>query len=169
MTSAELLTEAFGRVGSLCRRALDGCDEALLAGRPDAAANSIAWLVWHLTRIQDDHVAKAAGSEQRWTSGGWCERFDLPFAPAATGYGHGPDEVALLGAVPGELLLGYHETVLVATLAFVGGLADGDLDRVVDTSYEPPVTLGVRLVSVLSDNLQHAGQAAYAKGILTRR
>jgi hypothetical protein len=29
------------------------------------------------------------------------------------------------------------------------------------------VTLGVRLVSVLSDDLQHVGQAAYVRGLLS--
>jgi hypothetical protein len=37
---------------------------------------------------------------------------------------------------------------------------------VVDASWDPPVTLGVRLVSVISDDLQHAGQAAYLRGMI---
>ena len=48
-------------------------------------------------------------------------------------------------------------------------LTDDDLDRIVDTSWDPPVTLGVRLISVLSDDLQHAGQAAFVRGVLERR
>ena len=52
------------------------------------------------------------------------------------------------------------------TLEFVGGLADDDLARVVDERWDPPVTLGVRLVSVIDDAVQHAGQAAYARGII---
>jgi hypothetical protein len=37
---------------------------------------------------------------------------------------------------------------------------------VVDDSWDPPVTVSIRLVSILADDLQHAGQAAYARGVL---
>ena len=50
----------------------------------------------------------------------------------------------------------------------MSGLTDADLPRVVDERWDPPVTLGVRLVSVISDCLQHAGQAAFVRGILLR-
>ena len=44
----------------------------------------------------------------------------------------------------------------------------GELEREVDQSWDPPVTLAVRLVSVVNDITQHAGQAAYAAGIIAR-
>ena len=53
------------------------------------------------------------------------------------------------------------------TVAHLAGLSEADLDRVVDERWDPPVTLGVRLVSVISDDLQHAGQAAYLRGLVT--
>jgi uncharacterized damage-inducible protein DinB len=168
MTSAELVADAFDRVRQIVHRSVEGLSAAKLSERPGREANSIAWLIWHLTRIQDDHLADVAGAEQTWLTGGWVERFDLPFDAGATGYGHSPEDVAAVRA-DAELLLGYHDAVHQATLAFVGGLSDADLDRVVDTNWDPPVTLGVRLVSVISDDLQHAGQAAYASGLLDRR
>ena len=168
MTSAQLLAEAFGRIRGVVHRVVDGLSGELLAFRADGEANSIAWLVWHLTRIQDDHVADAAGHDQVWTSQDWSDRFGLPFDPAQTGYGHGRDDVAKVLVEP-PLLLGYHEAVHDRTIRFVTGLADGDLDRIVDENWDPPVTLGVRLVSVISDGLQHAGQAAYVRGLAERR
>jgi hypothetical protein len=169
MTSAELLADAFGRIREVVHRVVDGLDPEQLAYRVDGAANSIAWLVWHLTRIQDDHVADVAGTGQVWTSQGWVERFGLPFAAAATGYGHRRADVAAVRVGSGDLLVGYHDAVWQETTAYVGGLGDADLDRVVDRSWDPPVTLGVRLVSVLADDLQHAGQAAFVRGLLPRR
>ena len=103
-----------------------------------------------------------------WTAGGWVGRFGLPFGPAATGYRHGPDDVAAV-QVPATLLAVYHDAVHEQAVRYVGGLRDADLDRVVDTRWDPPVTLGVRLVSVLADALQHAGQAAFVRGIVARR
>jgi Protein of unknown function (DUF664) len=169
MTSADLLVDAFGRIRQAVRRAVDGLTAEQLAFRVDPEANSIAWLVWHLTRIQDDHVADAAQAEQVWTSRGWVERFGLPFDPLTTGYGHRPGEVAAVRVESGELLLGYHDAVHQQTVRYVERLTDADLDRIVDRSWDPPVSLGVRLVSVIADDLQHAGQAAYVRGVLLRR
>jgi uncharacterized damage-inducible protein DinB len=166
MTSAELLVDAFGRIREAVHSAVDGLTAEQLAARLDDGANSIAWLVWHLARIQDDHLAHVAGREQQWTSGGWFERFDLPFDRGATGYGQSDDEVAAVRVKSPELLTGYYDAVHEATLRFVSALADADLDRVVDRRWDPPVTLGVRLVSVIADDLQHAGQAAFVRGVL---
>jgi hypothetical protein len=169
MTSAELLVDAFGRIREVVRRVVDGLTAEELGFRVDPEANSIAWLVWHLTRIQDDHVAAVAGVEQVWTSQGWAERFGLPFDPRDTGYGHGAAEVGAARVGSGELLVGYHDAVHRQTVRYVEGLGDGDLGRVVDRSWDPPVTLGVRLVSVIADDLQHVGQAAFVRGVLQRR
>lgn len=168
MDSRALLIEAFGRIQPIVEGVVDGLDADQLAARPDAEANSVAWLVWHLTRVQDDHVADVAGTEQVWTAGGWHERFGLPFDAAATGYGHTSDEVAAVRPESSELLTGYHAEVAAATRSYLDELTDADLDRVVDEGWDPPVTLGVRLVSVIGDDLAHAGQAAYVRGLLLR-
>ena len=169
MTSAELLVDAFGRVHQVVHRVVDGLTPEQLAFRVDPGANSIAWLVWHLTRIQDDHVADAAQAEQVWTSQGWVERFGLPLDPLATGYGHRAADVAAVRVASGELLVGYHDAVHQQTTRYVEGLGDADLARIVDRSWDPPVSLGVRLVSVIADDLQHAGQAAFVRGVVQRR
>jgi hypothetical protein len=62
MTSAELLVDAFGRIGGAVHRVVDGLTPEQLTFQVDPEANSIAWLVWHLTRIQDDHLAEVAGA-----------------------------------------------------------------------------------------------------------
>lgn len=168
MTIAELLADAFGRVREEVHQAVDGLTPDQLAFRPDSQANSIGWLVWHLTRIQDDHVAGVTGAEQKWMSAGWADRFALPFEVADHGYGHDAHQVAAVRVSSGELLTGYYDAVHQATLDYVGQLADSDLDRIVDSSWDPPVSLGVRLVSVISDDLQHVGQAAYLRGLIER-
>jgi uncharacterized damage-inducible protein DinB len=168
MTIGELLAEAFGRIHGVVLGAVRGLSEDQLALRPDGQGNSIAWLVWHLTRIQDDHIAEVAGTEQAWTAEGWAERFGLPFPPEETGYGHSAAEVAAVRA-SADLLVGYYEAVHAHTVKYVQGVGEADLDRVVDEHWDPPVTLGVRLTSVISDDLQHGGQAAYVRGLLPPR
>lgn len=165
MNESAVLIEAFGRIQQVVHRVLDGLDEEQLRYRIDGRANSIAWLVWHLARVQDDHVAEVAGRDQVWLSEDWVSRIDLPFSPDAIGYGQSSDEVAQVRA-SASLLSGYYDAVHERTVEYLGTLSGSDLDRVVDENWDPPVTLGVRLVSVISDDLQHAGQAAFVRGLL---
>jgi hypothetical protein len=169
VTSSDVLIDAFGRIRDIVHRAVDGLPAEEMAFRIDGEANSIAWLVWHLTRIQDDHIADVSDLEQVWASSDWATRFDLPFETRATGFGHSSDQVAAVQVDSGELLTGYHDEVYEQTIGFTSRLTETDLDRIVDESWDPPVSLGVRLVSVISDNLQHAGQAAFVRGVLERK
>lgn len=165
MTNFDLLADAFGRIRETVHEATRGLTVEQLSYRPAPNANSIAWLIWHLTRVQDDHINDAAGTAQVWTTDGWVERFDLPFDASATGYGHSSAEVAAVTASASNLL-GYHDAVHERTAEYLGTLTGDDLSRVIDESWNPPVTLGVRLVSVIGDDLQHVGQASYVRGIL---
>ena len=165
MTPADLLRDAFSRLPEIVHAAVDGLTDDELAVRLDPDANSVAWLVWHLARVQDDHVSDAFGADDLWVTEGWADRFGLALDPADTGYGHTAEQVGAVRA-PAELLLGYLEAVHARTAEHLSAVTDADLDRVVDDSYDPPVTLGVRLVSVIGDDLQHAGQAAYVRGLL---
>jgi hypothetical protein len=166
MTSADILADAFGRVQETVHEAVRGLTSSQLATRLDPDANSIAWLIWHLTRVQDDHLADAFGVPQVWTEYG--KRFELPFGPGETGYGHSSHQVGQVTVASADLLTGYHDAVHEQTLRLISGVTDADLNRIVDEGWDPPVTLGVRLVSVISDCLQHAGQAAFIRGILLR-
>lgn len=166
MESSDLLVDAFGRLPSTVRRVVHGLSAAALNHRPYPDGNSVAWLIWHLARVEDAQVSDVAGHEQVWTAEGWAERVGLPLAVEDTGYGHTSEQVALVRVQSGEVLQGYYDAVSARTVAFVSGLSGPDLDRVVDTSWDPPVTLGVRLVSSLADCLEHAGQAAYVRGML---
>ena len=161
------MVDAFSRIEEVTHAVLDGASRSMLTWRADADANSIAWLVWHLTRIQDDHVADVAGVEQRWLADGWCDRFGLPFPPEAHGYGQSSDEVGQVD-VEVDLLRGYFDAVHEATIRYVSGLRADDLDRIVDERWDPPVSLGVRLVSVIDDDIAHAGQAAFVRGLAER-
>ncbi|WP_405057466.1 DinB family protein [Kribbella sp. NBC_01505] len=166
MKANEVLLDGFSRVQEQVHEVLTGLDDKVLTARPSETANSIGWLVWHLTRVQDDHVSEVAGHEQTHTADGWHERLGLPFDAADTGYGHTPEQVGQVTA-SAELLVGYYDAVHARTVEFLKTLDDPDFDRIVDKRWDPPVTLGVRLVSVVDDDAQHMGQAAYLKGLLS--
>ncbi len=166
MRTSELLTHAYAQIGETLRRAVEGLTPEQLAHRVGPAANPIGWLAWHLLRVQDDHLAEVAGTGQVWTAQGFAVRFGRPADDTATGYGMTSLEVEALQVPSADLLLEYADAVAARSREYLGGLTDDDLDRVVDERWDPPVTLGVRLVSVLSDDLQHVGQASYVRGLL---
>ncbi|MET9925892.1 MULTISPECIES: DinB family protein [unclassified Streptomyces] len=168
MNSANMLAEAFDRVAEAVHGAVEGLSADDLNARIGDGANSISWLIWHLTRVQDDHIADAASTGQIWLTKGWAERFGLPFDEAATGYGHSSEEVGAVRVDSADLLLGYYDAVHEQTLGFVRGLDGRALDRIVDEAWSPPVTLGARLISVIAEDLQHAGQAAFVRGVRER-
>jgi uncharacterized damage-inducible protein DinB len=162
----ELLIELFGRVTEHVHEAVDGLDADTLSTAPAPGANPIGWLVWHLTRVQDHHIAEILGEDQVWVSGGWAGRFSVAADPHNSGYGHSVDDVTAIRPESAEALIGYYETVAARTNEVLAGATPTDLDRIVDDRWDPPVTLGVRLISIADDDIQHAGQACYVRGIL---
>ncbi|MCG8967928.1 DinB family protein [Streptomyces sp. CL12-4] len=166
MHAKDILIEGYGRIQEEVHAAVEGLDPDGLNARPADDANSVAWLVWHLTRVQDDHIADAFGLDQVWLTQDWEKRFGLDLPRRDTGYGHSSAKVAKVRVDSADLLTGYYDAVHEQTLGALRSLAAKDLERVVDDNWDPPVTLGVRLVSVLSDDLQHVGQAAYVRGLV---
>ena len=163
---APLLLDLYGRIPPLARSAVDGLDASTLTRAPGPGANTIAWLIWHLARVEDSHVSELVEADQLWTGGDWAGRFGLDPDPSNTGYGHTPEEVAAVRPDGPDALTGYLDATHELTVRFLEGLGPGDLDRVVDRNWDPPVTMGVRLVSIADDCLQHIGQAAYVRGLL---
>ena len=166
MDARDILVEGLGRLPEEVHDAVRGLTPAQLRWAPAAGANSIGWLIWHLTRVQDSHLAELIDGEQVYLTGNWAPRFGLKPDPSDTGYGHSAGEITAVIPESAQALADYYGAVHERTLSYVRGLTAADLDRVVDKRWDPPVTLGVRLVSVIDDDAQHAGQAAYVRGLL---
>jgi hypothetical protein len=161
----ELLLDAYGRLPGLVEAAVTGLTPEQLRWAPAEGANTIAWLGWHLSRIYD-HLADSVGEEQLWVTGDYATAFALAPDRANSGFGHGPSDIAAVRPRDAQAVLDYFTAVHERGVRWIGAFTEADLDRIVDTRWDPPVTLGARLVSVLSDTVQHAGQAAYLRGLL---
>lgn len=168
METREIIADAFERVRGGIDRLTEGLDADALAYRPDPSANSIGWLIWHLLRVQDHHVSHLADVPQAWIDEGWSERFGMNSDPENTGYGHTSEQVAEVRPAGPEILRDYAEAVHARTLRYLETADAPELSRIVDTRWDPPVTAGVRLVSVIGDDMQHLGQAAYVRGMYER-
>ena len=158
-----MLTEAFGRITELYDGVADGLDDDALHHRPGGTGNPIGWLLWHLARVQDDHVATLAGTPQVWEE--WQDRFSLANGTDDIGYGHTSEQVDAVRIPDVSLLVDYHHEVTLATARYLETVDAAELEREVDQRWDPPVTAGQRLVSIIGDCLQHLGQAAYVKGL----
>ena len=166
MDVSELLLDLYGRIAPLAREVVEGLDTEQLTTQPNGDANPIAWLVWHIARVQDAELTGLVGEHQLWQDGDWASRFGLEPDPDNHGYGHTAEEVRAVRPESTEALLEYLAVVDGRTQEQLRTLTPSDLDRVVDPNWDPPVTLGVRLISVADDCIQHMGQAAYVRGLL---
>lgn len=170
MEAKDLVLDALGRVHRVLQRTLNGLTLDELHRQPHPESNTIAWLAWHLTRVQDVAISGLAELEQAWISQAWHAKFDMAADPDQDGFGHTPEQVTGFRVASARVLLEYHESVLERSKTYVSGLSPEAFDRELNQpQFQPLPTVGMRLVSVISDNLQHAGQAAYLRGLFQGR
>jgi uncharacterized damage-inducible protein DinB len=169
MDCKDLVIDGLGRVEEDFKRALDGLSAEQLAFRPAEHSNSIAWLAWHLARVQDDHISELAGRPQAWIEEKWHERFGKPADSNDTGFGYSSAQVATIRPESAQVPVDYYAAVHRRSLEYLETVTCEAMDRVIDTRWDPPVTVGVRLVSVVNDCTQHVGQMAYLRGLLEDR
>lgn len=160
--AATLLNDAFDRVRELFVSVTEELDPADAAWQPVAGANHINWLLWHCARVQDDHISELAQADQAWNE--FYSQFGLDLDFSDTGFGHKPEQVAMVNP-PLSDLRDYHHAVHTLTKEYVGSVTGAELDRIIDTQWQPAVSAGTRLISVNGDCLQHLGQAAYIRGL----
>lgn len=162
----DMMIDGYGRIMEILERALDGLSEEDLNWQPRPDCNSMGWLAWHLTRVQDDHISDLMGEEQLWIKDGWHARFKRPAEKKDIGFGHTPEDVAAFKSPGVKTQLDYHRAVMERSQRYFPTLSKTDLDRELNEPwFQPLPTVGVRLISVLGDSLEHAGQVAYVRGL----
>ena len=166
MDVAALLVDLYGRIPEVAHGVVEGLAVDALTAQPAPGANHIAWLIWHTARVQDSYHAELTSTDQLWTESNWASRFGLAADPSNNGYGHTPDDVVAVRPESAETLIAYLDAAHQRMRSYLEKLTRADLDRVVDENWDPPVTLGVRLISIADDGIQHLGQAAYVRGLL---
>ena len=163
----DLLLDGYGRIAEALEEALGGLTPDDLNQQLHPDCNSMGWLAWHLTRVQDDHIADLTGEKQLWLSEGWYSRFNRAPDPKDIGFGHTSEDIATFKSPDADTILGYHHAVLEQTRRYISSLSAADLDRELNEPwFQPLPTVGVRLISILADDLQHVGQIAYTRGLL---
>ena len=166
----ELIVDGYDRLPELMKDVLAGLRMADLDWQPHRDCNSVGWTAWHLTRVQDSQIAALMSEEQLWIKDGWCKKFKGAADPDDTGYGDTPEQVRAFKSPGAKTQLDYLQAVVDRTTRYLSSLTPSDLDRELDESwYKPLPTVGVRIVSVLADCHQHAGEASYLRGLLNAK
>lgn len=165
MDALDILRDAATRPIDSLRSIADRITPANLNRHPAGHDNSIAWLLWHTGRELDVQLAHLTGDDEVWRAQGFRDRSGLGASGDPVGYGHSPEEARAIAVDDAAVLIDYVAACTDALLAYLDTLSEADLDDVVDRHWDPPVTRGVRLVSVIDDAAQHIAQAAYVVGM----
>ena len=164
MHCAEFITGIFARISHVLEASLEGLNQLEINRQPCPECNSIGWMVWHLTRVQDRFIATLSDNEQVWIAEKWYEAFGREADASDIGYGHTPEDLANFKAPEVKILLDYYQATFERTKQYTNGISPEELDRAVGDSRLS--TVAMRLTAFISDNLQHAGQVAYLRGWL---
>jgi DinB superfamily len=163
----ELIVDGYDRLPEVMKEVLAGLVMADLDQQPHSDCNSLGWTAWHLTRVQDSQIAELMGVEQLWMKDGWYKKFKRPADPDDSGYGHTPEQVRAFKSPSVKTQLDYLRAVVERTKRHLASLTPSALDRKLDEPwFQPLPTVGVRIVSILADCHQHAGEASYIRGLL---
>ena len=165
----ELIVDGYDRLPELVEEVLAGVRTADLDWPPRPGCNPLGWTVWHLTRVQDGQIADLMGEADLWTRDGWHAKFGRPPDHDDSGYGHTPEQVRAFRSPSAKVQLDYLRAVTDRTKQYLVSLSSADLDRELDESSPDPPTVGVRIVSIVTDCHLHAGEASYIRGLLKAR
>lgn len=167
MTAAQQLLEDLARrPAETAGLVLDGLGLQEAHTQPGGIHNSIVWLIWHAARQEDVQVAQLSGRDQVWTAGDWAQRLGIDRGAEDFGFGDSAQDVGAVTTSSLEELAAYLTAVTEESVRYATALSDDALAEVIDDSYDPPVTRGVRLISTFEDASTHLGQAAYARSLV---
>src|SRR5699024_1481813 len=167
MDAIKVLQDLVARPSQALDNFWDDLDPSRLNNHPGGHPNSIAWLIWHTARETDAQIAPLADQEQVWTADGFDARFGLTDVHRGTGevgLGQSAEQAraVTVEATPEgkRLLREYLDPVYAMATRWIATLNETELDRVIDDQFDPRVTLGIRVISVLDDVTQHIEQTA---------
>ena len=160
----QVVIKEFDRLSQLLDKAIDGLTEEELNWQPNPDCNNMGWLVWHLSRGQDKAVWEITGEEQLWVKDRWYDKFNRQPDPDNSGFSHSSEDIAGFKSPDYKTLLGYYHAVQERSKNTFNSLSSNDLDNKIDNPFH--ATTGIRIAAILYDNLQHAGQVAYLRGLL---
>jgi len=146
------------------KQSTDGLTDEQLYYQPTPESNSIAWLVWHLSRWRDYISATISGEPQIWVSAGWAQRYGMP--DTRTGMGDTPAQMTAF-RVARAVLFGYVDAAHQRTVERVAALTPTQLQQPIASHTGERRPAWRALVGMCGDSAQHTGQIAYLRGMMS--
>ena len=167
MKGAKILSDMLEMSDSLVRRALEGLTDADLIKRPSDQDNTIGWLMWHKTRVEDIAFADASGEEQFWISDKWHEKFGMEPNPGQMGF-RGFARTSDEPRVQERKTFSATPTPFGrARLRCWRASRPRTSTRKSPPRWARPSKSGTTSGRVAADNIQHGGQICYLRGFIT--
>ena len=167
MAANEGLLIAHQRNWEMIDAALETLDDSLLARQPAENCNSVAWIMWHMSRVVDTFIhTRLQGLPQLWLQSGWAQKFGMDADPEDRGVGWTGEQVAAWKAPAKDVQLGYYQAVKEEAEKYISSLSDGDLQVVSVIPPTPePRSVAAALGQMTWDAVAHGGQIAYLRGL----
>ena len=165
MDVQELFLDSLAKADGDLRRAVDGLTRDELMAQPAGPrSNPIGWLLWHLTRAQDNLGSRAAGKATVWASQKWYEKLGMEETPAS----FTPDTVNTFDPKSLDTIMGFYDAVYASTQEWAKALKEADFDRESPAANpsQPSRTVRELLAIIVNDNVQHIGQVAFLRGMV---
>jgi len=167
MVPAEGLLTAHQRNWDMIDAALEGLDDATMSRQPDPECNSVAWILWHMSRVVDTFVhTRLQEKPQVWVQDGWHQKFGMAPDPEDRGVGWTAEQVRAWKAPSKDVQLGYYQAVRARARDFMSSRSYADLEK---QKLIPPVTeprtVAAALGQMTWDAVAHGGQIAYLRGL----
>jgi hypothetical protein len=169
MALIEFVEQLLEQVDEETQASLRGVTLEQILWRPAEESNPMAWLAWHIARMQDFRSSHLLGRDQIWVEDGLHERFGLPADPANTGRGNNNAEVSALQPESVEVVATYCAVASGRVREYVGSLRAGAEDDIIDSPDGGRTPLGEVLNRFIHGGVAHVGQLMYVRGLIERR
>ncbi len=166
MSPTESVVSTLQRNWAMVDSAMEGLDQETINRIPAEQCNSIAWILWHMSRVVDTFVnTRFQSRPQLWIAGGWHQRFGMGDDPDDRGVGWTMEQVASWSPPDLSVQLGYHQAVREAAAGYLSSATEADLAEVKVIPPAPePRTVANALGQMVWDAVAHGGQIAYLRG-----
>jgi hypothetical protein len=162
----EMLAVGYSGILRTLDYTLKGLTKEDINWQPKPDCNSIGWMVWHPIRFQDMQISEFMGEEQLWIKDGWYKKWGRKADPKESGGGMTPEDLTKFKSPGAATVLAYAKAVVERSQKYFPTLKKADLDKILKGGpHKPYPTVGMMLMIILSDSLQHAGQAGYVRGL----
>lgn len=160
------ILDNLNRIQRALTEALDSLTYEELTWQPDDEANSIGFLLWHITRCEDTYIQSLIFQRpQVWVSEGWHDRMSLPDDLWNNGNGYTVEQLTDFRVPELKDLLEYAQEVRRRTNDFLRDLTPERSEEIIAQEGFGGISVGGLLSYMLCELTQHIGQIAYIRGL----